>query len=331
MTSSYTSSAGPARSPDALTRDLSIVVVSWNTRDLLKACLWSVLRQDPPGTTAFTRPVSTEVLVVDNGSRDGTPQLVRREFPEIRLLENEDNPGFARANNQAIQDSHGRYVLLLNPDTEVRPGAIEELVRFMDEHPRAGAAGPLVLNPDGTLQQSCYRAPTIAREFWRMFYLDMIHCLSRYAMNDWARDRARSVDVVQGACLIVRREALDRVGLLDERFFIYSEEVDLCQRLRQDGWTIHWVPWARIVHHGGQSTRQVAEAMFLQLYRGKILYFRKHLGNQATQVYKLILLLAAVQRLLCVPLAWLVHPSERRQHVVMARHYRRLIGHLGDM
>ena len=275
--------------------------------------------------------VSTEVLVVDNGSVDGTPEAVRREFPEILLLENEDNPGFARANNQAIQVCRGRYVLLLNPDTEVRLGAIEELVRFMDEHPRAGAAGPLVLNPDGTLQRSCYRAPTIFREFWRMFHLDVIRRVSEYAMEKWPHDRAQVVDTVQGACLILRREALERVGLLDERFFIYSEEVDLCQRIRQDGWSIHWVPWAQIVHYGGQSTRQVAEAMFLQLYRGKILYFRKHFGNQATQVYKLILLLAAVQRLLCVPLAWLVYSSERRQQVVMARHYRRLIGHLGEM
>ncbi|MCL4486534.1 MAG: glycosyltransferase family 2 protein [Chloroflexi bacterium] len=311
--------------------DVSIVVVSWNTRDLLSACLRSVVRPKASASTATTVTVSTEVLVVDNGSVDGTPESVRRDFPEILLLENEGNPGFARANNQAIQNSHGRYVLLLNPDTEVRPGAIDELVRFMDDHPHAGAAGPLILNPDGTLQQSCYRAPTIFREFWRMFHLDVIRRVSEYAMEKWPHDRAQAVDTVQGACLILRREALERVGLLDERFFIYSEEVDLCRRLGQDGWTIHWVPWARIVHHGGQSTRQVAEAMFLQLYRGKILYFRKHFGESAVRAYKLILLLAAAMRLTSVPLASLVRPSERGQHAVMAQHYRRLIQSLHGM
>ena len=311
--------------PQGRLLDLSIVIVSWNTRDLLEACLQSVLRQCPG---PMDRMISVEVLVVDNGSADGAPETVRQAFPQVHLIENEDNPGFARANNQAIQVCRGRYVLLLNPDTDVRPGATDALVRFMDEHPEAGAAGPLVLNPDETIQRSCHRAPTIFREFWRMFHLDVIRRVSEYAMETWTHDRARSVDVVQGACLILRREALDRVGLLDERFFIYSEEVDLCQRLRQDGWTINWVPWAQIVHYGGQSTSQVGEAMFLQLYRAKILYFRKHFGVRAAQLYKLILLLAASTRLTFVPLVWFVRRSDRRQIIVMAHHYRRLIGHL---
>lgn len=309
--------------------DLSVVIVSWNTRDLLARCLGSILRGTVAGSglSGFQATVATsiEVLVVDNGSVDGSPAMVRQDFPEARLIENHGNPGFARANNQAIRSSSGRYVLLLNPDTEARPGALEALVSFMDEHRQAGAAGALVLNPDGTLQRSCFRSPSLARELWRLFHLDALYPFNNYPMEAWDWYEPRPVDVVQGACLIARREALDRVWLLDEDYFIYSEEFDLCERLRRGGWTIHWVPGARVLHHGGQSTRQVAEAMFLQLYRAKIQYFRKRHGRRSAQVYKLILLLAASVRLLLGPLTLLESPPRRRDHLVIATHYRQLI------
>lgn len=311
---------------------LSIIVVSWNTRDLLAQCLaalagWpTVDRGARPSSASSSLPF--EVLVVDNASADASARMVRERFPRVRLIENRDNVGFARANNQAIRQSRGRYVVLLNPDTVVQPGALETLVRFMDACPRAGAAGPRLLNPDGTLQPACYPAPTLSRELWRLCHLDALRPYARYAVTGWHPDRPREVDVVQGTCLILRREALDQVGLLDEDYFMYSEEVDLCHRLRRHGWRVYWVPGAAVVHHGGQSTRQTAAAMFLRLYQGKILYFRKHRGERAARCYKLILLVTALARLLVSPLAWLECPPRRRRHLALAGHYCRLLGAL---
>ena len=170
--------------------DLSIIIVNWNTRELLARCLQSVgsgfefrvARSAGQSATCNPQPVTYEVFVVDNASTDGSAQMVRERFPWVRLTANSENVGFARANNQAIRKSKGRYVLLLNPDTEVHPGALETLTRFMDTRTKAGAAGARLLNPDGTLQAWCYPAPTLSREFWRLFYLDVFWPYGRYDM-----------------------------------------------------------------------------------------------------------------------------------------------------
>ena len=309
---------------------LSVIIVNWNTRDLLARCLDSVISDHSPITSReplVTDHCSliTETIVVDNASTDGSARMVRERFPQVHLIENRENVGFARANNQAIRQSGGRYVLLLNPDTEVRPGALETLVRFMDAHPEAGAAGARLLNPDGTLQESCHPFPTLGREFWRLFHLDALWRFARYDMARWDLETPREVDSVQGACVILRREALDQVGLLDEDYFMYTEEVDLCHRLRQGGWRIYWVPQAVVVHYGGQSTRQMPAEMFLRLYESKLLYFRKRRGPTAARLYKLILLAASLARLLVSPLAWLERPPRREEHLTLAGQYRRLV------
>ncbi|NOZ06362.1 MAG: glycosyltransferase family 2 protein [Chloroflexi bacterium] len=315
--------------------DLSIIIVNWNTRDLLAQCLesvagcqMSVVRHQSSDTNdrpTGDRLLTTDVWVVDNASSDGSAQMVRERFPWVRLIENEENVGFARANNQAIRRSNGRYVLLLNPDTEVQPGALETLVRFMDEHPQAGAAGARLLNPDGTLQPSCHPMPTLSRELWRLVHLDAFRSYAVYQMAAWDLALPRQVDVVQGACLILRREVLDNVGLLDEEYFIYSEEVDLCYRIWRAGWRIFWVPQAGVVHYEGQSTRQVAPQMFLRLYEGKVLFFRKNQGWVAAQIYKLILLATALARLAISPLAWLERRPRRDVHLALAGHYWQLL------
>ena len=299
---------------------VSILIVSWNTRDLLARCLATVSAE-----ARRLGPGLVETCVVDNASSDGSAWMVREGFPGVRLLDNRVNVGFARATNQAIRDSTGRYLLLLNPDTEVAPGALEALVRFMDEHPRAGAAGARLFNPDGTLQPSCHPAPALSRELWRLFHLDALWPYACYPMATWDLHTPRQVDVVQGACLMVRRSALNDVGLLDEDYFIYSEEVDLCRRLRRRGWQVYWVPQAAVLHYGGRSTRQHARAMFVRLYQGKVLYFRKHHGRRAAQLYKAILLFAAAARLFLSPLAWLERPPDRQRHLTLAGHYWRLI------
>ena len=296
---------------------LSIIIVNWNTRDLLSDCLTSV--NEP------ALDIDLEVIVVDNASSDGSQKMVQNQFPEVNLISNSNNPGFAKANNQALRLCTGKYVLLLNPDAIVKPGAIEELVNFLDDFPEAGAAGARLLNPDGSLQRSASPKPTVFREFWRLFHLDGLMFVAKYPMNRWSIEQIREVDILKGACMIIRREALDGVGLLDEEYFMYSEEVDLCTRLTQSGWHLYWIPDAEVIHFGGQSTQQVAEEMFLRLYEGKIMYYRKHQSNLAVRLYKFILCIATLVRLVLTPFALLEEPTQRRRHLDLFHNYRQLL------
>lgn len=300
--------------------------MSWNTRDLLRRCLSSVDAQSLPEGHG-----SPEVFVVDNASSDGSPEMVRAEFPQVRLIENPGNVGFAAANNQALAIARGDLCILLNPDTELLPGALAALIGFMDDCPEAGAAGANLLNPDGTLQNSAYPMLGLGRELWRLYHLDRLRRLASYPLADWAGGSPRRVGVAQGACLALRREALDQVGLLDEQYFMYTEEVDLCYRLARAGWEVYWVPRARVLHFGGQSTRQVEAEMFLALYQSKVRFFRKHHGNKAARVYKLILGLASVPRLFARGVGVPAPRDEPSRQVNVAHHYRRLLASLHQM
>ena len=241
--------------------DLSIIIVSWNTRDLLAACLETVQAE-----INSLKDIRVETLVVDNVSTDDSADMVAREFPWVRLIRSTKNLGFPGGNNLAIQHSSGKYVLLLNPDTEVKPGALGMLIQFLEVHHEVGAVGPYTCNPDGSLQTSCYPAPTLSRELWRLLHLDSLRPYGEYHMADWDATTPREVDALLGACILVRKSVLDKIGLMDEDYFMYSEEVDLCTRIQRGGWSLYWVPQAAIIHHGGQSTRQVATEMFLRLY-----------------------------------------------------------------
>jgi GT2 family glycosyltransferase len=297
--------------------DLAIIIVSWNTEALLRDCLRSVYDQLPP---------NTGVIVVDNASRDGSVDMVRQEFPQALLICNPENVGFARANNQGIATSAAQYILLLNSDTVVKAGALQRLVDFMDAHPQVGAAGPMILNPDGSLQTSCYPFPSVKRELWRLFHLDTFRAYGVYAMDRW-RSAEREVDHILGACLILRAEALAQTGLLDEDYFMYSEELDLCYRIKLKRWKLVWVPEAQVIHYGGQSTKQTAQKMFIELYRSKVLYFRKHHPGQ-TPLYKLVLALASLFRLGLAPLAYLTRRGETAR---MAKYYARLLREIPSM
>lgn len=296
---------------------LSILIVSWNTADLLRACLRSVYEYSPAATF--------EVWVVDNASHDGSAEMVRREFPQVKLVAKDVNGGFAAGNNEALPLCAGEYVLLLNPDTVVKPNALQALVDFLDETPDAGAAGSMLLNPDGSLQPSAFPSPTLRRELWRLFHLDRIRPYGIYHMQQWDTAVPREVDVLQGASLLIRRDILNQIGLFDTTYFMYSEEVDLCRRLQLAGWRLYWVPASRVVHYGGQSTRQIAEQMFIQLYRGKLLYFRKHYGRFHAWAYKAVLALASVARLALTPLAVMQSAEKRQQSLTLARYYAHLV------
>jgi len=303
--------------------DLSIVIVNWNTKELTRQCLDSLYSTLPD--------LAIEIFVVDNASNDGSPQMVRDDFPQAHLVENSLNLGFATANNQAIHLSTGRYILLLNSDTVIKPGAIDRLVSFMEANPQAGAAGARLLNPDGSQQYSCSPAPTLGREIKRMFYLPGVRPDGNYEMKDWDLNLPVRVDVLLGACLLLRRQVLEIVGLMDEDYFMYSEEVDLCARIQESGWQLYWVPQAEVIHYGGQSTRQASEEMFSRLYESKVRYFRKHHGKAALAVYKLVLIGASIFRLLLFPLAWLLRPPSRKANLAQAENYLHLLVNVAGM
>jgi len=307
--------------------DLSTVIINWNTRELLTGCLRSLeqeVKALKPHAALRAGCSDLETFVVDNASTDGSAQMVREQFPWVHLIANVENVGFARANNQAIRESKGRYVVLLNSDTEVRPSALETMRVFMDEHPEAAGCGPRLHNADDSLQPSCYPMLTPGREFWRLIFLDRIWRRATYNQHRWDPSEPRRVDVIKGACLLLRREALDQVGLLDDQYFMYTEEMDLCYRLLQAGWELWWVPQAVVKHYGEASTHQVAEEMYVQLYRSKVQFHRKFSGEHEARRFRRLLWLAYAPRWTLATLGSLVVPTLADR----ARTYRRLLGEL---
>jgi N-acetylglucosaminyl-diphospho-decaprenol L-rhamnosyltransferase len=265
--------------------DLSIVIVSWNVRGLLRQCLHSIF-------AAAERP-SCQVIVVDNASTDGSAEMVEAEFPSVQLIRNSTNRGFPAANNQGLALARGRYVLLLNPDTEVRGAALATLVDYADHHPDVAVVGPRLLHADGSPQRSRYRFPTLATALFESTWLQPIaprRLLTRYYALDLPDDEPCDVDWARGAALLMRRAATEHVGPLDEGFFMYSEELDWCRRARSAGWRVVWLPTAEIVHHEGKSSEQVVAARHIHFQTSKVRYFRKHHGRAAATALRLFLL-----------------------------------------
>ncbi len=259
---------------------LSIIILNWNGRELLRACLCSV--QNNVSTFQHS---NVETFVVDNASTDGSAEMVREEFGHVRLIANAENLGFARANNIGIQASRGRYVLLLNNDTVVPVGALAGLVAFMEAHGDAGAVGPRLLRPDGSPQPYAFGGdPTLGYLLRR----GANRLLFGRPLHDWATDAVQAVDWVSGACLMVRREAIDRAGLLDELIFMYFEDNDWCLRIRRAGWRVYYNPQVAITHIGGQSLAQNSAAR--RAYRESLCYFyAKHYGLPASLLLRLLL------------------------------------------
>lgn len=263
----------PVASPD-----LTVSIVNTNNRALLEKCLRSIFER--------TRDITLQVIVIDNASTDDSDGMVTREFPRVLLLRNPERLGFAASHNRALERGAGRYLLILNEDTEVFEQCFETLVRFMDAHPRAGACGPRLLNPDGSLQRTGNRFPTLAFGAFEALSLNRFlpnnPILRSNVYAGWDRSTPRALDAVSGAALLIRREAMAQIGLLDSNFFIYSEELDWCLRLHQRGWEIYYVPDARITHYGGSSTAARAPKKFHDQHWSSFLYYyQKHFGRPA--------------------------------------------------
>ncbi len=281
--------------------DLSVIIVSWNVRELLARCLAS-LRAAGIG--------SWEIIVVDNASSDGSAAMVRQHFPQVRLIANDSNLGFAHGNNQGIAASQGCYVLLLNPDTEVVGEAVATLLTFLDAHPDVGVMGPQLRYPDGSIQPSRRRFPTLATAFVESTVLQPLFAgsslLRRYYVADRPDDVTQDVDWLVGACLLVRREAIVQAGPLDEGFFMYSEELDWCRRLKQAGWRIVYLPAAQVIHYEGKSSEPNLAVRDIRFHSSKVRYFRQHHGAWSAELLRLFLLGTFVWQLAVESLKWLV-------------------------
>ncbi len=264
--------------------DVSIIIVNWNTKELLRGCLTSVYEQ--------TVDLDFGVIVVDNASTDGSAEMVRNDFPQAMLIQNTKNCGFAAANNQAIAVAKGRYILLLNSDTVILDRAIEKTISFANENPKAGAIGCRVINPDGTLQETCFMFPSILNMLLSSTYLYKIFPKNKFfgreQMTWWDRNDVREVDVITGCFILVRREAIEQVGILDERFFMYCEETDWCYRLKKKEWKVMFAPVGQIIHYGGRSTRQRRAEMILQLRGSILLFIKKHKGFLSQVITRLL-------------------------------------------
>jgi len=243
--------------------DISVVVVNWNTSEMLARCLASL--ETSRGT------VGLEVIVVDNGSTDGSLELVRRAYPTVQLIANPDNRGFSAANNQGIKGCSGRYIFLLNSDTEVEGDSLRALVDYGDAHTEAGIMGPRLLNSDGTLQPSGGRFPTLMSTMF-----DLAGAGRYGTRRDYSKPAV--VDEVSGAAMLVRREVIEQVGSLDEAFVWGYEDLDLCLRAHRAGWQVHYVPAATVRHEWGASRRLAPTATVLMAINGRRHYFRKHYG-----------------------------------------------------
>jgi len=246
-------------------KDLSIIIVNYNNSKLLEECLRSVY--------SSTHKATLEIIVVDNASSDDSVHMVKSLFPEVKVIENKENLGFIKATNQGLRIHDGRYALLLNDDTVTKDKAFDKMLQFMDKNPKAGACGPKLLNPDGTIQR---QGSLLGKRFWRS-------------------PHPKEVGFLMGAALMVRKEVIDKVGILDENFFFYTDDLDWCKRIKKAGWKIYFLPEPEVMHYKGySSTRVFNKRLFVEGFRGGLYFCRKHYGLIAYFIYRLFLLILAI-------------------------------------
>ncbi|NWF70448.1 MAG: glycosyltransferase family 2 protein [Chloroflexi bacterium] len=265
--------------------DLSIIIVSWNVAALLAECLDSI----------HSGGLKSEIILVDSASSDHTVEMVRTLYPQVKLLAQSENVGFTRGNNIGLQSASGRYLLLLNPDTEIVGDALAQMVAYMDAHPEVGILGPHTLNSDRSTQSSKRRFPTAALAFFESTWLQPYapkRLLAHFYAEDVADTATAEVDWVQGSALLARRAVYEQIGGLDEGYVMYSEELDWCKRAKGAGWRVVYFGGAQIIHHGGKSTEQAAARKHIHFQQSKLRYFRKYHSAGLALALRLFLLLS---------------------------------------
>jgi GT2 family glycosyltransferase len=271
---------------------VSVIVVTWNAMRYVEECLESLQRD---------HELSIEIIVVDNASTDQTPQLIAQKFPQVMLIRNQENLGFAKGNNIGIAHSRGKYLFLINSDVNVPSGCIGKLLSFVEANPRVGVAGPQMLGPTGSVRRSTMRFPTIWNSLCRALALDSLFRGRRWAggylMSDFDHKHTREVEVLNGWFWVVRRKALDEVGLLDERFFMYGEDIDWCFRFHKAGWKLMFCADASAIHYGGASSAAAPVRFYIEMQKASFQYWGKHHGWPSSTTYRAVVLVHELVRL----------------------------------
>ena len=285
---------------------LSVITVTWNGKRYVEECLRSL---------AVNVDVPAEFIVVDNASTDGTPELIEQTFSQFRVVRNANNLGFAKANNIGMGLSRGKYLCLVNSDVVVPPGCLGSLYEYLEANPDVAVTGPQMLGKDGKVHRSSMRLPTIGNAFCRAFALDSVPFVSRLLrgqlMSDFTHDHTCEVEVLNGWFWMIRRTAMESVGLLDERFFMYGEDLDWCRRFREAGWRLVFYGGAQALHYGGGSSRVAPVRFYLELHRANLQYWRKHNGPLATLLYGAILIVHHLIRMVGHSVAYLLSAKHR--------------------
>jgi GT2 family glycosyltransferase len=289
--------------------DISVVIVGWNAKRYLELCLES-LASAPPRR-------SMEVLVVDNASSDDSIEMIETKFPWAKLIKSPENLGFSKGNNVAIRQAQGRYIALVNPDVIVFPGCLDALADFLDQNPKVGNVGPRVLNPDMSMQSTCRRFPTLWNNFCSASGLSSRFKNSRFFAGEhmfyFQHDRTLAVDVLVGCFSMIRCEAFDAVGLLDEGLFMYGDDVDWCRRARNAGWEVSFYPGAQAIHDRGKITAPYPVRFAVAQQRSVLHYWSKHHGFLGVQGIRSIIFFHHFVRYSLAVVAGLLHPSQRAE------------------
>lgn len=269
---------------------LSVVIINWNIKELLHTCLVSLVEE--------IKSIKHEIILVDNASEDGSQEMIKKKFPGIDLIENKENVGFPRANNQVLSKCRGEYVMLLNPDTFIRPNSILRMVTFLDANKEYGAVGPKILRPDGSIQMECAcNFPTLAGMFFELTLLSRLFSQSplfgQWRMTYWDHQDSRDIECLLGAAIFMRRKILDVIGFLDEHMYI--EDDDLCYRIIKEGWKIKYLSTAEIIHYEGSSRK--SSSQFYHHYQiawhGLWHFFNKHQGSFEAMIFRVITFICA--------------------------------------
>jgi GT2 family glycosyltransferase len=270
--------------------NLSIVIVTWDSEEFIRNCLDSIFLSQGNFTS--------EVIVVDNGSSDETAKIVEQFYPQVNLIQNKKNLGYAKANNQGMEKAKGEHILLLNPDTQVLEDALSLMSEFMEENPKIGALGPKLLNPDKSVQASCREFPTFSTLIWEFSGLSRLfprsRVFGRWRMGYFNFDTQRETDQPMGSCLMLRRATLEDVGAFDENFVMFFNDVDLCFRIKKGGWKIYFYPEAKVIHYKGASTRKVRAKMIWLSHLAFYKFFKKHKTGLANRLCLFFLLIPLI-------------------------------------
>jgi len=299
--------------------DVTIVIISYNTVSMTRECIQSVFKN--------LGQISAQVIVVDNNSQDGSTEMVENDFPEVTLIKNDNNRGFAAANNQGFEIAKGEMVLLLNSDTIILGRVIENSITYLKNHPEVGAMGCRVLNTDRTTQLTCSGFPTFSRLLCFTLGLDRLSGIfDHYLLRRWHRDDERDVDVISGCYLMTRASIIKQVGPLDEDFFFFGEETDWCLRMREAGWKLRFSPIGEIIHHGGGSVKKLNHKRDVMLTDATIRLQRKHQGIFAARATYCLLLVFNCTR----ALYWLIKGCFSYKSYLRGKHFIKVVCSMSD-